>query len=74
MISEDAFEWLICQDPDCVGFKIMSELSCAHDHGITYFLHPSIVLFLSCQSFEHKVYWHLMQYFLVFIACCFLLH
>jgi hypothetical protein len=39
MISEDVFQWVICQDPDYVGLEVMSWLSCAHDYVITYLIH-----------------------------------
>jgi hypothetical protein len=68
-ISKNVIQWLICQDPNSVGFKIMLKLPRAHDYSITYFLHFWIVFLGASESFRNKVYWNLMQYLFPFLRC-----
>jgi hypothetical protein len=43
-IPENVIQRLVCQHSDFVSFEIVTQLSGAHDYGITYLLYLRIIL------------------------------
>jgi hypothetical protein len=73
-ISENIIQWLTGWDPDCVCFKIMVKLACAHDYRVTNILHLGIKSLGHCEDLQNEIHWELLLHYFAILRYFFLGH